>query len=524
MGMFTDIYGRLLRRRTLTQPQTADDRHLRYQQVAEHPSLGIDIRRVYDILSEAEQGHLVRQADLFFDMEERDGHLFAEISKRRRSVMPLTWRIVPPRHPSAQEKAMADAATEWFSDLPEFETLLFDLLDAIGHGFAAVEMVWKQAENIWLPCAFYKRPQRWFQTATHDRNAIRLIDGSLDGAELNPFGWLLHRHQAKSGWVAESGLFRVLVWTYLFKNIAARDLAEFLEIYGLPTRVGTYSDGASEEEKNMLLWALRDLGHNAGGIIHERTAIRFESAAQGQVAPFQYMMQWCESTQSKVILGGTLTTQADGKSSTNALGNVHNEVRHELTASDAVQLAGTLTRDLLYPLLKLNGYSDITPRRMCRFEFDTRQPRDMKETAETLNLLMRSGVPVPVAWALAENGIPAARDDEPLLQPPGHLPTFTGASLMPARWPGMAALSVAHTPTATEQALEDAPGGLATPVTQAMQTLLTPLVTALQQGQTPEAVTAMLAEAWPQLDDHALRQLIAQAIFVADVWGRLNAR
>ncbi|MGL9774194.1 MAG: phage portal protein family protein [Sodalis sp. (in: enterobacteria)] len=259
----------------------------------------------------------------------------------------------------------------------------------------------------------------------------------------------------------------------------------------------------------MLLWALRDLGHNANGITHERTAIRFESAAQGQADLFQYMMQWCESTQSKVILGGTLTTQADGKSSTNALGNVHNEVRHELTASDAVQLAGTLTRDLLYPLLKFNGYSDITPRRMCRFEFDTRQPRDMKETADTLDLLVRSGG-VPVAWALAESGIPAARDDEPLLQSPGNLPTFTGASLMPKCWPGMAALSVAHTPTATEQALEDATGGLATPVNQTMQTLLTPLVTAL------------LAEAWPQLDDQTLRQPIAQAIFVADIWGRLN--
>ncbi|WP_438806903.1 hypothetical protein [Sodalis sp. (in: enterobacteria)] len=33
MGMLTDIYGWLLRRRTLTQPQTADDRHLRYQQL-----------------------------------------------------------------------------------------------------------------------------------------------------------------------------------------------------------------------------------------------------------------------------------------------------------------------------------------------------------------------------------------------------------------------------------------------------------------------------------------------------------
>ncbi|MGL9774578.1 MAG: hypothetical protein ACR5LG_13335 [Sodalis sp. (in: enterobacteria)] len=41
----------------------------------------------------------------------------------------------------------------------------------------------------------------------------------------------------------------------------------------------------------------------------------------------------------------------------------------------------------------------------------------------------------------------------------------------------MAALSVAHTPAATEQALEDAHGGLATPVNQTMQTLLTSLVT-----------------------------------------------
>ncbi|MGL9773170.1 MAG: hypothetical protein ACR5LG_02320 [Sodalis sp. (in: enterobacteria)] len=27
-------------------------------------------------------------------------------------------------------------------------------MDAIGYGFAVVEIGWKQAENIWLPCAF----------------------------------------------------------------------------------------------------------------------------------------------------------------------------------------------------------------------------------------------------------------------------------------------------------------------------------------------------------------------------------
>ncbi|SLM64493.1 Mu-like prophage FluMu protein gp29 [Dickeya aquatica] len=46
------------------------------------------------------------------------------------------------------------------------------------------------------------------------------------------------------------------------------------------------------------------------------------------------MIEWCERT-PKVILGGTLTSQADGKTSTNALGNVHNEVRHDILVADA---------------------------------------------------------------------------------------------------------------------------------------------------------------------------------------------
>lgn len=33
---------------------------------------------------------------------------------------------------------------------------------------------------------------------------------------------------------------------------------------------------------------------------------------------------------------------------------------------------------------------------------------------------------------------------------------------------------------------------------------------------------ASLATAWPELDDSQLQQLLAQAIFVADVWGRLH--
>lgn len=51
-----------------------------------------------------------------------------------------------------------------------------------------------------------------------------------------------------------------------------------------------------------------------------------------------------------------------------------------------------------------------------------------------------------------------------------------------------------------------------------------PVIAALDRGHSPDEAMVMLAESYPRLDDGELRQLIAQAIFVADVWGRLNGR
>lgn len=79
---------------------------------------------------------------------------------------------------------------------------------------------------------------------------------------------------------------------------------------------------------------------------------------------------------SKAILGGTLTSQSDGAASTNALGRVHDRVRRDLTISDAMQIASTLSRQLLAPLAVLNcGVSD--PRLLPWFRFDTREAEDI---------------------------------------------------------------------------------------------------------------------------------------------------
>lgn len=60
-------------------------------------------------------------------------------------------------------------------------------------------------------------------------------------------------------------------------------------------------------------------------------------------------------------------------------------------------------------------------------------------------------------------------------------------------------------------------------INQAMGKLITPLVAALNQGQSPDEAINIIAASYPALGDSQLQQLLTQAIFVADIWGHLNA-
>lgn len=415
----------------LSAPQTSQLQHLQ-RELQTHPTRGLTPSRLAKILDAAENGDLIGQYELFEDMEEKDGHIAAEMGKRRRACV-LDWDVVPPEGADAAEKKIAAQLGELLMEIPDFEDMVFDLTDAIGKGFACLEIEWHRVEGYWVPKTITHRPQSWFTLHRGYRQELRLrsnntVDGVM-GDPLAPFGWITHVHKAKSGYLERAALFRQLVWTYLFKNYSVGDLAEFLEIYGIPLRVGKYPASASEKEKATLLRALAAIGHNAAGIVPDGMLLEFHEAATGDPKAFELMMSWCERNQSKVILGGTLTSGADGAASTNALGNVHNEVRKDLRDGDVRQANTTLTRDLVYAMAALNGLAPNGLRRSPLFRLNAQEREDLATFSEALPPLVNMGVRPPIAWVHERLGIPVAQGNEPVLMPPGPLaPTATAAT------------------------------------------------------------------------------------------------
>lgn len=493
---------------------------------ASHQSRGLTPAKLARIMELAEQGSIQAQHELFLDMEEKDGHIFAEMSKRRRALLTVDWDIVPPRNPSAKERKSANYVKELLQDTQNFEDIIQDALDAIGHGFACLEIEWQMLGTEWLPKTITHRPQSWFQTDRATRTELRYRDGSMDGAQLWPFGWITHVHKAKSGYLSRAGLHRILAWPYLFKNYSLRDMAEFLEIYGIPIRLGKYFSGASEDEKNALMKALVSMGHNAAGIIPQEMAVEFvQVAANGSSTPFETMIAWAEKSESKVILGGTLTTQADGKTSTNALGNVHNEVRRDLMMSDARQLAGTLTRDLVYPLYALNvgGVDDI--RRCPRLVFDMGEAEDLGLYADALPKLMSAGLLIPVSWAREKLRIPEPEGNEPVLQQQTAGTTDNSPPVgahnhlrLPTANTGIAAASV----TQDQDEFDIFADELAGDWERLTDPLVQPILELAAKSGNFEEFQAALAGLIQSMDADRLAETLAQAQFAAAIYGRVK--
>lgn len=467
-------------------------------------------------LRAADAGDLTAQHRLFSDMEERDTHLASEMSKRKLALLNLDWDIAPPRNASAAEKAQAEWVKEILTDAADpIEDLILAMMDAVGHGFAPVELEWQQQGAEWLPC-FHPRPQEWFRLS-RDRRRLTLRDASPDGATLTPFGWVFHTHgKAKTGYQARMGLYRVLSWPFLYKAYAVGDFAEFLEVYGLPIIVGKYYSGASADEKASLLRAVTALGHDARAIMPLEMELEIkEVVGGGGSTPVHLaMVEWADRAQSKAILGGTLTSGADGKSSTNALGNVHNEVRHDLLEADARQLAATITRDLIYPLIALNKGAPDGLARCPRMIFDTGEPEDMALFADALPKLVQAGHNrIPISWVNEKLRIPEPDGDEPVL---GAAPTPPASDKKPAA--ALAALTSGAGEAPIDPTADDTDLLMASSA-GAWDELLADISAVVENAADLESLQQALVDAYGGLPTEQLRRLMAAAFALADIKG-----
>jgi len=254
--------------------------------------------------------------------------------------------------------------------------------------------------------------------------------------------------------------------------------------------------------------------------------------AQGNADGFKIMMDWCEATQSKAILGGSLTSQT-GANGNRSLGDVHNEVRLDIRNDDASKIDRALSDYLIYPIAVLNGLTD--PGRAPRFVSDTQEPDDLALYADALPKLVAIGMTIPARYAHEKLKIPEPDGDEPVL-------SAGGSGLQPATEPGnpsaLAALAAGRGLKPVLSGVEGAaptPDIDPTPVgahTEQLAREAAPPLDALidrvrglvDSADSLDALRDDLLAAYGDLDTRELTNVMALAFACADLAGRHDAR
>lgn len=480
-----------------------------------YPSGGLTPVKLAEILKEADAGDVLRQMELFEEMEEKDPHLFSQLQTRKNSVTGLDFEIIP-FSDEPRDKEIAAFIEEQLTGIEGFEDVENDLLDAIGKGFAVSEIMWGCEEGRVSVREIKSRHQkRFFWDSLDDSFKVRTQEHT-EGLLLPANKFIIHKYKARSGHTSRAGILRVVVWMYLFKNYDLKDWVSFAEVYGLPLRLGKYAQGASEADKQALMRALIQIGADAAGIIPDGTSIDFITTEKTSSADlYERLARYCDEQISKAVLGQTLTSDSGGGSY--AQSKTHNDVRHDLTIADCKALASTLRRDLIRPLCIFNFAEG---KRIPKIQFDCEESEDLEQTARILDTLIGSiGLPVPVSYIYKKFSIPEPESGEETAAPPapGLLPfkrEFPDGSAAQKAEPG----AQVRIDRLAEAALRGGAGSF--------QKAFAPVLEAVERAESLEELRAMLedretmAQLYKSMDVSQVENLLQKVMLYADLEGR----
>lgn len=363
------------------------------------------------IMRQADQGDIEAYLILAEEMEEREPHYASVLATRKLGVSgaPVT---VEAASESAHDIAIAEDV-EQLVRRPEFEGLVIDLMDGVAKGFSCVEIIWDRSLSQWEPKSYEFRPQRHFvfDQDTLSTPRLRSLTQPIEGEELAPYKWLIHKPKLRSGVPIRTGLARTAAVCFAAKRFTITDWLAYLDAFG-PIRVGKYPTSAAEQKK-ALLAAVRQLGTESACVIPSEMEVEIlesKSFGSGGVI-FEATARYWDQQTSKVVIGATMSSD-DGASLAQSV--THERVRFDIKDADARSVSATITRDLIKAYVDLNyGPQKAYP----AVRIDTEEPEDTRSLMDVVKAFVALGGRVEESALRDRLGFPEPGEGAELLVP-----------------------------------------------------------------------------------------------------------
>jgi len=434
-----------------------------------------------------------------------DSHVWSTVQSRKAGTLRLEWSIDRGKARSRIARFVDDIfSNQSFRIRQTFS----DILEAVQFGYQALEVFWERRNDFWIPMKVIGKPQEWFHFDYDNRLRYRPLGGAALGELLPEKKFLIAQYYARyDNPYGEPTLARCF-WPAVFKKGGWKFWVKFTEKFGMPFIIGKHPRGQDQKEVDTFADILEDMVQDAVAVIPDDGSVEIvQTGGTGNAEIYNGLIAVCNSEISKAEVGHS--GAADSTPGKLGQEDTALQVRQDLIDQDK-QLAEEVANQLIDWIVGIN-FGENAERPM----FSMWEEEDVdKALAERDEILTRTGIKFTKVYFQKNYGLEEEDFDILPVAQPGFLP---GGSL-----PG----NFAATPDAPadQAALDEAISALPDEELQGqIETVLEPLLKYIQNGDSYETTMANLVKQHPKLDTAQLEELLARAIFVSEVWGRLNA-
>jgi len=369
-----------------------------------------------DIIAKKAFGKPISQ---FYDsMIDKDGHLSSLIKTRKRSVVKLAWEIVPYVERGAdvateRDQHIADEMYYIISKMKNLKRSIKAVLSAMEHGYSVSEIVYDfdpDSSYIYARGLKHRRPELF---RFGDEDVLEYSENGLSWQEMPRHKFVVYSFDMKYENLYGNSLLRSVYWPHWFKTNIVKYLMTFMERLGNPMIYGKFPPGLTDDKIDALLAHIKSIQSNSYGVFPDNVNLDVLEAKFRKEADFRNIIEYFDDEESKIIIGQTLTSGEGRRSGSLALGQVHENVKDEVTASDVDEVNYLLTEQLIVPLVQLNFGTDTPP---PLFRLIHRHSRDIAKDAETYERLAKAGLPIGINYIYNATGIPAPAEGEDILK------------------------------------------------------------------------------------------------------------
>lgn len=396
----------------------------------ENVSSSATVQTVQSAIRAAEGGDTRQLFALYRDLTVGGSHIQCELGKRLMAVLSEPEAILPADKENKDDIAAALAVKQMIADCENWEEGIGHLMSATLWPVAVVEKVFAPAGetmpgkpklrftlkklHIVNPTVLcFKQPyqavrapaaQPSTQTPLNSPEAAEPWEHDLRFYETDPNGainWsydktygaekdrhLVHRGHlligVRDNW---GGPMRAIVFWWLLGVLGRDWFARNMERYGSPFLTGK-TDTNNQDSINFLREAF-SLSTKIGGLVvdNDTQVELIEAMATGMADAHEKFLNICNREISKVIVGQTLSAEAQPTGLGSGTSKLQSDVREDIRQFDQKRLGSTLTRQLFEQFLYINGLSG-----RVKIVWGGLSSEDAKETADLLVSLSQASL------------------------------------------------------------------------------------------------------------------------------------